>query len=819
MQDINNVFEANVRFRTQGNGEYDFVMMDVEADRLIAEIPADAVSSEGLEYYIEVAMDDQSRITYPPNGPESNPIMITVRAGDEEAAIESGVVIISPEPNVVNEEMELMIAVTFNPTVYEVDPKDVILRLDGKDISGKATITSDILIAMIDDAEPGGHRIDLLVKDGNREKLLRNWVFDYISPLDMMESGGLGEDYKLTGSVGLDGRAQQYSGIRQNVMRETVNLRLKKDDFRAQAYVRTTSEESGLMQPQHRFRVTAGWPMFQIGLGDLSPKYSQMILYGNRVRGAEMKFRAGNFAIKSIYGELRRGIDGMGYTVTGSNTDPFGIDYNTYNYDPGTYKRWLAAVRMGIGNPNGTQWGFTVMKVRDDTTSVANERPSELEQRLLDSLDVDVNYISTPKDNLVIGSDLRMQFDRKRVQVTAEAALSLYNANISERALGDLENVQDIIWVNQYFEPLPSEGLSGNSSDSDIKIGEVASSVIKNALSWQGKVRLRYFGHDVRTGYKFLNRSYVSLGNPSLANDDAGFYLYDRFRVWDNRLYLNAGYRNFHNNVQGNSETTLNRSEIIFGFNVYTGTTMPDVNFSFRQQLNENDGSLTEVITDTTAYNLGDPDGSEIFDDRSSSNTGSYGVGLSHRLMYMNTMNNLSLNYMVANRKDEYQDFGDSQTNLIGFNASTDYSHYAPLSSRLSFSQTSQASMNDLTELTYTILMVRVSYYMFNRTFVPYINPKITKGSGDYSLVFDDTVPTDLAGTPRLQKIDFNRFDLVGGFEWRFMQNHTVMGRASVSSYSENGEIEYFDGHTDPIDSDLIDRGDYSFMFSYMYKF
>jgi len=824
VQNLGNVVEARVRFRTPGFGSWDFELLDADLDNLVGMIPGESVTSQGLEYYIEADMDDGSVITYPAVGAESNPVVVMVRLGDEEAALESGVVIISPEPDQVAYDTELAIVVAFNPTVYTVDPNAIILRLNGKNITGKATMTGNVLVANVEDVENGRHRVDLLVRDGNQEKLLRSWTFEFESPLFDGSSA-----YQFAGSVGLDGRTQQYSGIQQNVLRELINVRMQKDDFRAHAYIRTTSEEQGHLQPNHRYRVTAGWPMFQVGLGDLSPKYNEMILYGSRVRGAELKFQAGEFSLKGIYGELRRGVDGVGYTIAGADTSVLvpgdTTFFNNYDYDPGTYRRNLTAFRLGFGDKQSkARWGFTVMKVRDDTGSVANERPSELEESIANALDVSQDI--TPKDNLVIGSDLSMNFDRRRVQFKLEAALSLYNSNISERPLEDVENLQNIIWVNQYFEPLPQEGLVDDEGNTDIKAGELASSILKNAFSWQTKLRLRYFGNDIRTGYKFYNRSFISLGNPSLLNDDAGFYFYDRLRIWDNRLYLNAGYRNFHNNVQGSSATTLGNSMFEFGFSVFTNPMYPNLNFNFRQHLNENDGEANELVYQSTVN--GDiVDSTSVSDNRLSANTGTYGVGLTHRLTFQRTQNNLSLNYSISDRKDEYNEFCDSRLQFVGFNIATDYSEYLPLTSRLSFFNSGHKSMNDLNTTSYSILMLRVSYYMYNNALVLYANPKFTLGSNEYILTENDEMPVVEPPDPqpepqdvqRSLTQDFTSFDWVLGFEWRFVKQHTLIGRASFTSYEETSEVIYFDGHLEANGNTGIDRNDYAFLFSYVYKF
>ncbi len=827
MQNIGNVVDANVRFRMVGSSSWDFVQMEFSLDELVATIPAEAVTTEGLEYFIEAEMDDGSTITYPATGAESAPVSVTVRSGDEEAAIDSGVLILSPLPEETIRDTDLFIAVSFNPSVFAVNPEDVVLRLNGKDITKKAVTTEYLLMATLERVPNGRHRVDLLLKTGKQERLLRSWLFNYESLL-----GEVSYDETLfSGSLGLDGNSQQTNGVDQNRMRELVNVRMQRGDFKAQLYTRTTSEEQGNLQPQHRFRVTAGWPFFQVGLGDLTPKYSELALYGNRVRGAELKFTSGSFEVKGIYGEMRRGVNGYGYTVndqiTAAIVDSLGNvigteTYNAYNYDPGTYKRNLAALRFGFGQENGpSHLGFTFMKVRDDTSSIDIDRPQDLQERIELGRPVEVAYTATPKDNLVVGTDFGLKLDRNRVQFKGEAALSLYNSNISERPLEDADNLKDVIWVNQYFEPLPAEGLTNDDGEAEVNTGELVSSVISNSLSWQGKLRLRYYGHDLRTGYVFLNRSFTSLGNPNLVNDDAGFYVYDRIRLFENRLYLNAGYRNFHNNVQNNSETTLTRQEISFGFTYITDPMYPDINFMFRNQTNENDGTVTEVITDTTAYNNDPTMGVVSFDSRTASTMNSFSVGLTHRVRLADTQSDLSLSYLMADRRDDYQDIGNSDMQFIGFTASTDYREYLPVTTRIVFSNSSQSSMDGLTELNYVTINLRGSYYLFDRTLVPYFNPNVTLGSGDYSLTYDDILPAgaDPAATLRLQKIDYTRIDWVVGMEWRFMRQHTLAARISVSTYSDNGEYQYFDGSTADTLEDEIDRDDYSVLFSYIYRF
>ncbi|MBS1262165.1 MAG: hypothetical protein MAG453_01506 [Calditrichaeota bacterium] len=809
------VVEAVIRFRTLGTGAWDYEDMHVTIDRLAGEIPAGAVTSEGVEYYLEVTLKDGTTITFPRTNAQQAPIQVSVAAGDEEAQIESGVLVISPEPDRVYREPSLLITASFNPSVHEVNPEAVVLRLDGRDVTRRATVTAEIISAVIESVDEGRHRIDLLERIDGRERLLRTWHFEYKSPF---EEGGESWTAGIMGSVGMDGRTQRYSGVEQNVMRETVNLRFDRGDFRSQVYARLTSEEDASLQPQHRYRITAGWPSLRFAFGDLAPRYSDLILYGTRVRGAELRAKLGPVRVLGMYGRLKRGIDGRGYTAVDSMLVPEDPDStyvaDKYSYDPGTFARELAALRLEIGSQRSLQFGLTAMKARDDTASVENERPDSLLVSLEQGYPVKVDYTRSPRDNLVLGSDLTLNLDRRRITFEAEGAVSLYNSNIAERPLDDAEALKDVIWVNQYFEPLPEQGLP--EGDEELDQGAIVNSILRNAFSWQTKLRLRYFGHDLRTGYKLINRSYNTLGNPALINDDAGFYIYDRVRVLDSRLYLNAGYRDFNNNVRGKSERTLSRNELSFGFSFYTGAGWPDLSFSVRQQLNENNGELTVdtlSVTDDSVHTA-------TFDDRISNNTGSYNFGVTHALDIGGTRSNVNISYLVSDRTDEFQQFGDSRFGQLGLNASTNYGDVAPVGTRLSLSYSSQEAMQGLTEIEYLVGMFRLSYFFADRAFVPYAYQKVTIGKGDYALsLAEPPDDTDWSTVKRKQNIDFSRFDWVGGFEWRLFDRHFINARASFTAYYERGSIEYWDESTELLTSEDANRDDYLVAFTYTYKF
>ncbi len=782
------VVVAQVMFRSSDQDVYDFIEFVSTADYYYGEIPGNRVVSEGMEYYIEFIFDDGSSLTFPPSeeNPSLNPIYVDIRVATTVRPQEP-IVVISPEPNTTVSGTDVLIAVSFNPTTRRFDPAKIRLMVDSRDRTGEANVTDEILTAVLAGFEKGRHRIDLVYQDDTGEEVLQTWFFAWRPEA----SAARGFRSHFSGNLGFDTYSQRINAQTYNVGREKINIRGRFGSFSISGNALLTSQEAGNLQPQHRYLITVGWPAFRIRFGDVKPRYNELILWGKRVRGAEIDFGPGQMRLQLLYGDMTRPINGNAYTLpdtTWDYTDPenpavVSIADSTHT-TPGMYRRWMGATRLSFGDPSSFNFGWTVMKARDDTSSAL--------------------YGKRPKDNLVTGFDFLATGLRRRVSLDGQIALSLYNDNISVDPIEDAARFRNIIWVNQYFEPLPSEGIpTDTAATQEVDVGKIVGSLLEQSLSYKGRLRLRVLYNDLRIGYSKINRSYRTFGNPTLSNDRAGFFVRDRIRLFSSKLYLNIGYNQYKDNVAGSKDVTTTRSTLNGGFSVYTGDVWPDLTVGYRNTLNKNDAELEPVYLDNTAI--------DTLDTRLQDQADNYTISLVQKLAYATTDNIVTLSFITTDRSDTYDVHGTSDMNIISMSVRSEYE--MPLSTTVNFSSSSQNSIGGLTNLSYRIIGLRGDYYMMNKRLVPFLGPRITLASGTLNITrddpgeqFDESDPT-IAGQIRKQTlhnmlVDFTKIELLAGFEFQLLDNHALTGYLSMSSYSEAGQWEYWNDEKYALDMD-----------------
>ncbi|MDP8206617.1 MAG: hypothetical protein P9L92_08155 [Candidatus Electryonea clarkiae] len=800
------VVEAYIWYRNRDQEAFDFAEMIPGMENFTGEIPGEHISAVGIEYYLEFKLNDGRKTTFPSALPEANPVVVSVRGTSPGETI-SAVLIISPEPESMVPEEDLLVAVAFDQSVRTIDPSKVVLRIDGIDRTHTAAVTEDVLTAIAGNIRPGRHRIDIVSEEETGSVLLETWYFSVRSERERM-SARTGIRGNIRGTAEFVGSMQRFSSLEQQVAHENLSIRGKFGNFSALAMARLKSEEQGNLQPQHRFKVSLGMPWWRIRAGDINPRYNELVLYGRRVRGAELNLLTGPFNVYLISGDINRAVEGRHAGVSVDTTDIMNPD-TTQIYTPGTYRRTLNAVRITFGAQDRLMFGIIAMKAKDDKESLDSTKSRDF---------------GAPKDNLVNGYSLEGFFHRKRISLKGEAAISLYNGNTLSPPLADAADFKDIIWINQYFEPLPDEGLptSDGTESTSLDMQQVAMSIINNALSYQTRLRLRYFKNDLSLGYRLINQSYISLGSPSLLKNDAGWFVRDRIRLMQSRLYLNMGYQSYHDNLSG-AGITSRRNNLNVGFSLFTGVKYPDLTVNYRNAINKNDGEFTSTVDDPTL-----PDD---VDTRISNTNNMVNVNLSHNLLFAGTRNNFNLGVMTSVRDDQFNELGGQDQLMLAFGVASEFEF--PLVIRANVSNASQQSVGGLTDVSYTTIFLRGDYRFLNNSLVPYFGPKITLGSGEYTLMPDDPGTAELREqTVRHQVLDFTRIDWISGAEYRFMKVHSLSGFVSFTSYIENGKFEYWNGAVFDMTEESIDNGsssnivqrqydrdDYQMSIRYTYRF
>jgi len=791
------VVQAEIWFKAHNSDVYEYVEMFLSGAGYRGEIPGSEIVSEGVDYYIAFEFENGTKVYYPSSPsdapPIGNPVQVRVRSAASSAG-GSPLLIISPEP-FARVRGEVLVAVAFNQSVRLLSPSKVRVKVNGKDRTQMFQVSEEICIGVLTGIKPGRVRVDIDYMGDSGLENLGNFTFTYV------ETGKqTGPKMEVSGSLSSDMRYQKINEIQQSIARETFGLQYRVGKFSILSNGLLTSEEQGHLQPQHRFTVDMGFPGLRIRAGDIKPKYNELVLWGKRVRGLEMAMTAKYLGLQMIYGYTSRSVEG--YTTISETIDSTGVTTIDTTNVAGTYQRFLAATRLRIGNKDKVSFGITAMKSRDDTTSIVTG--------------------DSPKDNIVAGADFAAYFDRRKIEIKGEAGISITNDDISEPVLSDAKDFSDIIWINQYLDPLPDDGLTGDSLD----MTAIAQSIIQQALSYKGRLRLRYLRNDVQVGYQSINRSFRSLGNTNLPNDLAGYYLRDRIRLIGNMVYLNGGYSYYFDNVTGKGDIRTEREQLTAGLSIYTGEYAPDLTFNYSNYFNKNDGELKEYEVSPADEETGTPAVYEWIDTRREDNTGSYDFSISQQFGLLNAVNNMTVSYMMSDRSDVYDSLGAQQSNGLSVVLRSEYE--MPIVTKLTVSQQQSNSIGGLTDLTYQYAEFRTDLLLLNRKLIPYFSPRIYLASGNNAMSYIDpasyiseddfSTPADYEEAVQHQRavsiksmiVDVTRIDWLAGFRWNVGRYQSLEGTVQFTSYLENSMYEYWNGESYDVNQEEVINDGYT---------
>ena len=169
--EIENPIEAKLYYRLPGAEsflEIDFVHTGFNWE---AAVPGFGLTEKGIEYAIAFEFSQNRLISYPRVDPFNNPVFLQVIPPKKK--FDDGVfgklpmaevLILSPEPNTIVKQNELLIAASlFNSD--RLDPSSVQLLLDGKDMSSEMTFEDGILILDPGPIAMGSHSVQINMKD------------------------------------------------------------------------------------------------------------------------------------------------------------------------------------------------------------------------------------------------------------------------------------------------------------------------------------------------------------------------------------------------------------------------------------------------------------------------------------------------------------------------------------------------------------------------------------------------------------------------------------------------------------------------------
>lgn len=593
-------------YRPFGESEYQRADMDLVGNTATVTLPSAVVVPPRIEYYIVLQLRTGTLETYPLSEsadpfttPPSRTLSLPVRTqaeGDEQ------ILFLSPEPFSIVAPDQVLISVSLLRADSTVVRKATQIFLDGTDVTQFAVYSDDILVLAPENLgralAPGPHRVSVRLYD-------RTGSMSSAATLSFTVEGGEGftykepvtNEFKYGASVNMESRHEEVNTVGTWYNRAGVNLSGSTGDWRFLSNVYLTSEESPDLQPQNRYFIGVEHPLLHAGYGDSYPSFPNLIFSGKRIRGLNAGVHLGLFNIDVAYGQTTRSVQGkllsefprdsLASQQQANPTGAFGpVDSATWGrFAYGTFAKNLLAVRPSFGSTESFQWGFTVLKAKDDIGSI--------------------RYGLRPDENLVIGTDIISHFDHRRIEFLAQAAISAYNSDISsgnftdayidtsQLTRNDAENIKrlkniikNFITVNENLRPLSLNKLS--------------------TLAYDLSLSMNYFGNLFRFSYMLRGNDYNSAGQTFLRKDIRGFNISDRLRLLQNRLFLTLGLESLQDNTADTKVATTTYSTITGAVSYYPSADAPNITVGVSHFGNENplsvDGpdSLSVIHDNTT---------------------------------------------------------------------------------------------------------------------------------------------------------------------------------------------------------------------------
>ena len=606
---INSPLISRVQIVYKSFQETDFRIREMEIQGNIAQyqIPPEDVSAPTVSYYLVIELKNGLRETYPLGVPESaQPIELTVSAKSEK---DNEILILSPTANETVKLNDLFISISFIKASDEVDISKTKIIFNGVDVTKNTIFSGELLLYYPQNFEKSfnsGNQL-LEIKVFNKVGELYHTMQREFIATDLVTSKDLGSGLRYNGNAAGEIRNETFSGT--NTLYKNFGLILNAGigNWKFKGYGYLTSEENENVQPQNRFSVSISNDWLDLRAGDSYPRYNNLLLNGKRVRGVDGKLDYGIFHLQGTYGEVRREIEGSLIQTYSEDSAPLQsnvvrIDSTKYGapfgmIDFGNNSRKLLSARLGLGSRNGFEFGVSFLHSKDDVKSV--------------------EFGSKPEENLVASSDLRLAIDNQRIVLKGVGAISVFNSDItsgtysdsqidsifsaSDELGNDVENFKNIknkisefFTVNQLIEPINFTELS--------------------SLAAEGSLELNYFNNNLKSSYIYRGNQFTSFGQEYTRTDIAGINISDRFRTFDNQLFLTLGYENLSDNLQAIKKSTTNFQTLRVSIALFMRQNIPNITLSYIQNKNSNDinpnDSLNGILflsdkTDRISLNMG----------------------------------------------------------------------------------------------------------------------------------------------------------------------------------------------------------------------
>lgn len=538
--DYNLIDEITLSYRETGKPTYNTVVkkqQEITSNQIVFHLPAITGISAGYEYYFMVSVQGRE-LTYPQHNPRTNPLR--VRA-ESERADSRDIILLSGDTNV-SLGQDLVFAASFYPIENEIDVSSIRVLLNGTDVTRSAIISPPLVVFTRTKPQPGTYSFQIrgALKDGRRIQSAI-WQFNaeekrsILTDLPFNMRGSIDVTTNVRSSSQEDMPPTSRADKNDAAMR--MSLFARQDWFSLVSRLYLTSLESPNKQPFNRYNLQLSVPYFDLHLLDYSPNYGSYLVSNQNIRGVSGRFSYGGLALSSTYGQSVRAIDGE-------------VVPDTFN-EGGTFQRNVFAAKLDLGQDDGMRIGFGFSKVKDDLSSLDEEYYLGFEEEIIaDTTRTTRVVLTSPRDNLVLGADLRIAMDNQRLVAGAEIATSFYNSDIIDGVMSK-DELEDFLEGEEIpFDP--------ESWERFIIINKNVEPIIPGWGSTAFQLYLRWFfmNNMLNISYSEVGASFRSLGAGYVQNDASILNISDYISLFRNRLSIDAGLNIVTDNLSEQKATT-----------------------------------------------------------------------------------------------------------------------------------------------------------------------------------------------------------------------------------------------------------------------
>jgi len=481
----------------------------------------------GLEYYFEITDNSENIGTYPEIDPQNSLFRIGVIPAKK---VSGDFILLSPDPDIAPESESIMIAISLFALSGELKENSIKFIFDDNDVTSQTTKSNNMLIYKVKNTSPGDHSFQVFAEKTNGEKI-RSQKWSHTVP-------GLVkiDNFLYSGDITVASRIRKTKSDSGDLDYDNHNLllnlrgRYKKLRMRSRLYI-STNEESD-EQAVNRYNIMLAIPHLEIIGGDHTPNFDKFTANGKNIRGIQTNILFKSWRIYTSFGAIYRNIDGK---VDSTNA---GQDITTYT--SGTFKRNSLATRIELGTKELFQFGLGFSKTKDNISSLNKKYYISQTDEL---------PIVTPKDNIVIATDVRLALSNQKFVLGMDWAISLYNDNIIGGAL-DSDSLEAL-----FDEEIP---IDPESYENIIVLNKNISPIIpnKSCLAYNIYFKWNLKNNLFNISYSAIGASFNSLAVNYLAKDTSILSIFDNIRLLNNRLVLSLGFNLISDNINDEKSVT-----------------------------------------------------------------------------------------------------------------------------------------------------------------------------------------------------------------------------------------------------------------------